>query len=33
MGEFTVEDNNGHRFRIGQSEGPVAPLEARGKGV
>ena len=23
MREFTVEDNNGHRFRIGHSEGPV----------
>lgn len=25
MREFTIEDNNGHRFRIGHSEGPVAP--------
>ena len=23
MREFTVEDPNGHRFRIGHSEGPV----------
>jgi len=23
MREFTIEDNNGHRFRIGHSEGPV----------
>lgn len=23
MREFTLEDNNGHRFRIGHSEGPV----------
>ena len=32
MREFTVEDNNGHRFRIGHSEGPVVPPEERGKG-
>ena len=32
MGEFMVEDNNGHRFRIGHSEGPVVPPEARVKG-
>lgn len=25
MREFTIEDLNGHRFRIGQSEGPVEP--------
>jgi uncharacterized glyoxalase superfamily protein PhnB len=25
MREFTIEDNNGHRFRIGHSEGPVVP--------
>ena len=24
MREFSIEDNNGHRFRIGHSEGPVA---------
>jgi uncharacterized glyoxalase superfamily protein PhnB len=23
MREFSIEDNNGHRFRIGHSEGPV----------
>ena len=23
MREFTIEDNNGHRFRIGHSQGPV----------
>lgn len=23
MREFTIEDNNGHRFRIGHSDGPV----------
>jgi uncharacterized glyoxalase superfamily protein PhnB len=23
MREFTIEDNNGHRFRIGHAEGPV----------
>jgi catechol 2,3-dioxygenase-like lactoylglutathione lyase family enzyme len=27
MREFSIEDNNGHRFRIGHSEGPVAPRE------
>lgn len=32
MREFTVEDNNGHRFRIGHSEGPVVPPEERGQG-
>ncbi len=25
MREFTVEENNGHRFRIGHSAGPVRP--------
>jgi catechol 2,3-dioxygenase-like lactoylglutathione lyase family enzyme len=25
MREFSIVDNNGHRFRIGHSEGPVAP--------
>lgn len=25
MREFTIEENNGHRFRIGHSEGPVQP--------
>jgi uncharacterized glyoxalase superfamily protein PhnB len=25
MREFTIEDENGHRFRIGHSEGPVEP--------
>ena len=25
MREFTIEDNNGHRFRIGHSDGPVRP--------
>ena len=25
MREFTVVDNNGHRFRIGHSDGPVVP--------
>jgi uncharacterized glyoxalase superfamily protein PhnB len=25
MREFTIEDNNGHRYRIGHSEGPVEP--------
>lgn len=24
MREFTIEDNNGHRFRIGHSEGPIS---------
>lgn len=25
MREFTIEENNGHRFRIGHSAGPVRP--------
>jgi catechol 2,3-dioxygenase-like lactoylglutathione lyase family enzyme len=25
MREFTIEDPNGHRFRIGHSDGPVQP--------
>ncbi len=25
MREFSIEDNNGHRFRSGHSSGPVAP--------
>ena len=25
MREFSIEDNNGHRFRIGHSSGPVSP--------
>jgi len=25
MREFSIEDNNGHRFRIGHSDGPVRP--------
>ncbi len=25
MREFTIEDLNGHRFRIGHSEGPIQP--------
>lgn len=25
MREFSIEDNNGHRFRIGHSDGPVTP--------
>lgn len=29
MREFTVEDLNGHRFRIGHSEGPVVHPDAR----
>jgi len=29
MREFTVEDDNGHRFRIGHSHGPVVPPDAR----
>ena len=29
MREFTVEDNNGHRFRIGHSAGPVVPPDER----
>jgi len=32
MREFTIEDNNGHRFRIGHSDGPVVPIEERGQG-
>jgi hypothetical protein len=28
MREFTVEENNGHRFRIGHSHGPVRPSAA-----
>ena len=32
MREFTVADNNGHRFRIGHSEGPVVPPEERRQG-
>lgn len=32
MREFTIEDNNGHRFRIGHSEGPVVPPEEQGQG-
>ncbi|MBY0399317.1 VOC family protein [Myxococcota bacterium] len=28
MREFTIEENNGHRFRIGHSEGPVRPSSA-----
>ncbi len=28
MREFTVEENNGHRFRIGHSHGPVRPSGA-----
>lgn len=30
MREFTVEDLNGHRFRIGHSEGPVEPGSGSG---
>ncbi len=26
MREFTIEDLNGHRFRIGHSEGPIQPV-------
>ncbi len=29
MREFTVEDLIGHRFRIGHSEGPVVPGDAK----
>ena len=29
MREFTIEDENGHRFRIGHSEGPVESPAAR----
>ena len=29
MREFTIEDENGHRFRIGHSEGPVEPATQR----
>ncbi len=25
MREFSIEDNNGHRFRIGHHDGPVTP--------
>lgn len=32
MREFTFEDNNGHRFRVGHSEGPVVLPEERGQG-
>lgn len=28
MREFTIEENNGHRFRIGHSQGPVRPSTA-----
>lgn len=30
MREFTIEENNGHRFRIGHSSGPVRPSSAAG---
>jgi len=30
MREFTIEDNNGHRFRIGHSEGPVVDPAGEG---
>ncbi len=30
MREFTIEDNNGHRFRIGHSEGPVVTSDEVG---
>ena len=29
MREFTLEDNSGHRFRLGHSEGPVVPPNER----
>ncbi len=29
MREFTFEDNNGHRFRVGHSDGPIVPPEER----
>ena len=32
MREFAVADDNGHRFRLGHSEGPVVPPEGRGQG-
>jgi catechol 2,3-dioxygenase-like lactoylglutathione lyase family enzyme len=32
MREFTIEDNNGHRFRIGHSEGPVSPNDESASG-
>ena len=32
MREFTTVDNNGHRFRIGHSDGPVTPPSQRGEG-
>ncbi len=32
MREFSIEDNNGHRFRIGHSEGPVANAPPEGSG-
>jgi catechol 2,3-dioxygenase-like lactoylglutathione lyase family enzyme len=32
MREFTIEDNNGHHFRIGHSEGAVGPPSERGQG-
>lgn len=31
MREFTIEDNNGHRFRIGHSQGPVDAPSSRGQ--
>ena len=31
MREFSIEDNNGHRFRIGHSEGPVEPSDSGGR--
>lgn len=30
MREFTIEENNGHRFRIGHSSGPVRPSSGPG---
>lgn len=30
MREFSIEDNNGHRFRIGHSAGPVNPASLDG---
>lgn len=30
MREFTIEENNGHRFRIGHSAGPVRPSSTAG---
>ena len=32
MREFSIEDNNGHRFRIGHSEGPVESATPGGSG-